>query len=177
MNGPSFALAVVATCVLFIVLAGHRPPGGSEGGLVDPVPGAVMSQPFGCTPLELEPPSATCASGHFHSGIDLAAPAGSPVLAPAGGVARLTATDGPCGIGLWLDHGSGIEKLYCHLSSVLVAGGEKVLPGEAVATVGSTGNSTGPHVHFEVHANDRLVDPAAWLRLTPATQPHTQGGK
>jgi len=106
---PLPALAAAIGGLLFILLAAH----GSTGP-VEMVPGAVESQPFGCTSLELEPVEPACPGGHFHSGIDLAAPAGTPVLAPGGGVARVGA-GGPCGIHVLIQHGGGIDTLFCHL--------------------------------------------------------------
>lgn len=160
---PIPLLATVMGGLVFVVLAAHRPAVPMEM-----VPGAIMSQPFGCTDLELEPVDPSCPGGHFHSGIDLAAPTGTPVLAPGGGIARVGAA-GPCGIHVLLQHGDGLETLFCHLSEAAVAEGEAVVPGELIGRIGATGFATGPHLHFEVHRNGRAVDPAAWLRRMPAT--------
>ena len=139
-------------------------------GLVGPasvVPGAVITQPFGCTGLLLEPAAPNCPGGHFHSGVDLAAPAGSPAFAPAGGVAW-PGTDAACGVYVQLDIGSGWSLLYCHLQATLVAAGDRLDPGAALGLVGSTGNSTGPHVHFEVRHLGVPIDSLAWLAAPPA---------
>ena len=160
---PFPVLAVAAAGTAFLLLAA-RPAEGS----VEIVPGAIVSQPFGCTDLQLEPVDPSCPGGHFHSGIDLAAPTGTPVLAPGGGVARVGA-GGPCGIHIAIDQGAGIETLFCHLSESVVADGEAVHPGDLIGRIGATGFATGPHLHFEVHRNGRAVDPAAWLRRIPAT--------
>jgi murein DD-endopeptidase MepM/ murein hydrolase activator NlpD len=143
------------------------------------VPNAVLTQPFGCTALELEPVDATCPSGHFHSGIDLAAPAGTPVFAPLAAIATAGSQPASCGNYVRLDHGGGLATLYCHLSRVLVSTGQVVGAGDRIAEVGSSGNSTGPHLHFEVHSSGRLLDPAAWLRQlhSDADQNHQLGGK
>jgi murein DD-endopeptidase MepM/ murein hydrolase activator NlpD len=160
---PLPVIAAAAAGTAFLLLAAH-PAQGS----IEMVPGAIVSQPFGCTGLELEPVDPACPGGHFHSGIDLAAPSGTPVLAPGGGVARVAA-GGPCGIHVLLQHGAGIETLFCHLSAAAVADGAAVGPGQLIGRIGATGLATGPHLHFVVHRNGRAVDPAAWLRRIPAT--------
>jgi murein DD-endopeptidase MepM/ murein hydrolase activator NlpD len=141
-------------------------------GLVGPasvVPGAVITQPFGCTSLALEPPAPNCPGGRFHSGVDLAAPAGTIAFAPAGGIAWPGA-EPACGVYVQLDLGAGWSVLYCHLQATLVAPGDRLDPGSAVGLVGSTGNSTGPHVHFEVRHLGVPIDPLAWLAAPPANE-------
>jgi murein DD-endopeptidase MepM/ murein hydrolase activator NlpD len=76
-----------------------------------------------------------------------------------------------------LDHGGGVKTLYCHLSRTLATDGQPVLAGEPIGAVGSSGNSTGPHLHFEVHSAGRPVDPAAWLRQLQAGNSNQTGGK
>jgi murein DD-endopeptidase MepM/ murein hydrolase activator NlpD len=150
-------------------LAGTSAP---HPGLVGPasvVPGAVITQPFGCTSLALEPPAANCPGGHFHSGVDLAAPAGTTAYAPTAGVAWPGADPG-CGVYVQLNLGGGWSALYCHLQAALVAPGERLDPGAALGLVGSTGNSTGPHVHFEVRHLGIPIDPLAWLAAPPANE-------
>jgi murein DD-endopeptidase MepM/ murein hydrolase activator NlpD len=164
MTPPALATAIGG--VLFILLAAHRPIGPFEI-----VPDAVETQPFGCTSLELEPVQPACPGGHFHSGIDLAAPAGTPVLAPGAGVARV-GQGGACGIHVVVRHGGGIETLYCHLLQATVADGQLVGAWQRIGSVGSSGLSTGPHLHFEVHSDGRPVDPASWLPKAPATTNH-----
>lgn len=141
--------------------------------LVWPVARFVLTQGFGCTDLVLEPPEPACPSGHFHSGLDLAAPSGALVRAAAAGVVVLSRADaGGYGLHLVLDHGGGLTTLYGHLLSVAVREGDLVAGGQAIAEVGSTGNSTGPHLHFEVRAGGRPADPEPRL---PARHP-TSGG-
>jgi len=159
MNPVLHAAGVGAAGLAFLLLAGHRPPA-----TVVVVPGAVLTQPFGCTSVAVEPVDAACPGGHFHSGIDLAAPQGTPVFTPLPGFAAGGRQPESCGNYVRIDHGGGLVTLYCHLSRVLVGGGQLVMAGDRVGAVGSSGNSTGPHLHFEVHAGGRLLDPAAWLR-------------
>lgn len=102
--------------------------------------------------------------GALHSGIDIANATGTPVYAVADGV--VIAAGPVSGFGIWvkLRHPDGTVTLYAHLNSTTVTVGERVMAGDQVAIMGSTGNSTGPHLHLEVHVNgaDR-VDPAPWL--------------
>jgi len=127
------------------------------------VPRAAMTQAFGCICLTLEPAAPGCAGGHFHSGVDLAAPAGTAVYAAAGGVARWGFDAGGAGLYVLVDAGQGTRVLYCHLSTLGVAEGDPVMVGQFIGAVGSSGLSTGPHLHLEVQIGGRSVDPAVWL--------------
>jgi murein DD-endopeptidase MepM/ murein hydrolase activator NlpD len=130
--------------------------------LTDLVPGAVVTQPFGCSPLELEPVDLSCPTRHFHTGIDLAAPMGTPVHAAAAGVAKVV--DGPgYGLHVIVTHDRRAQTLYCHLSAALVKTGDTVGRGELIGLVGSSGMSTGPHLHFEVRLDGSPVNPIGWL--------------
>ena len=99
----------------------------------------------------------------FHGGIDIAAPAGTPIIAAdAGEVTVANGVDswgGGYGFYVMIDHGGGDETLYAHCSSICVQYGQTVQKGEVIAYVGSTGNSTGNHVHFETRINKEKVDP------------------
>jgi murein DD-endopeptidase MepM/ murein hydrolase activator NlpD len=132
----------------------------SGGGFVTPVDGAPVSQPYGCTALAIEPPSRLCAQGHFHSGLDLAAPAGTPVRATLAGVAHLVLSPGGYGLHVVVDHGAGLTSLYAHLSAAWVLDGAAVAAGEVIGAVGSSGNSTGPHLHFEIRRDGLPEDPS-----------------
>jgi murein DD-endopeptidase MepM/ murein hydrolase activator NlpD len=127
------------------------------------VPGAVMTQPFGCSNLVLEPFDPYCPSHHLHTGVDLAAPQGTAVRAAAGGFASV-AYD-PAGAGLFVAVASGghTRVLYCHLSLASVADGDQVIPGQVIGEVGMSGLATGAHLHFEVQVDGRAIDPVAWL--------------
>jgi murein DD-endopeptidase MepM/ murein hydrolase activator NlpD len=160
-------------CVVFFLLAGQGPP--AAPGVV--VPGAVVSLPFGCTTFELEPIDLSCPGGHIHTGLDLAAPSGTPVLAPAAGIALAVGEAGSCGVHVLVQHSPGLQTLYCHLAAAAVWVGEPVLAGERIGSVGATGLTTGPHLHFEVHLGGRPVDPAVWLRQLPAGNNPLPGGK
>jgi murein DD-endopeptidase MepM/ murein hydrolase activator NlpD len=127
----------------------------------------TITQPFGPTNVLLEPTVGPFA--HFHTGIDLAAPLGTPVLAAAGGIVVAVAHTG-IGYGnyVMIAHGGGVITLYAHLLETDVNVGDKVTRGEKIGREGSTGLSTGPHVHFEVRVNDLLVDPMRYLPPPPA---------
>jgi murein DD-endopeptidase MepM/ murein hydrolase activator NlpD len=95
----------------------------------------------------------------MHSGVDIAAPRGSAVLAAADGTVAYTGWFGGYGKIVIIDHGEGVSTLYAHLSSILTQEGRPVRRGQLIARVGSTGYSTGPHVHFEVRHNGVPVNP------------------
>ena len=131
------------------------------------VTAATVSQAFGCTNLELEPFSEWCPAHHFHSGIDLAAPAGTEVFSATAGIA--TTGDDPTGAGLYvvIRFDRETRLLYCHLSSLRVRAGTQVEPGQLIGTVGATGLATGAHLHLEVDVAGIPIDPAVWLAVTP----------
>lgn len=101
----------------------------------------------------------------FHSGVDFALPTGADVLAAAGGRIRFAGRNGGYGKLLEIDHGNGLVTRYAHLSRFHVRVGEVVTPGQRIAAAGSTGRSTGPHLHFEVLHNGRFADPQRFLAL------------
>ncbi len=99
----------------------------------------------------------------FHSGVDFAADYGSPIRAANDGYVIFAGWYGGYGNAVILDHGNGISTLYGHAEELLVAEGQAVQRGQAIATVGSTGLSTGPHLHFEVRQAGEPIDPLAFL--------------
>ena len=98
-------------------------------------------------------------SVRFHSGIDLARPTGTRVLAATGGVVARTGWAAGYGLMVTINHGSGIETRYAHLSGVAVSPGQRIATGDLIGLVGSTGRSTGPHLHYEVRRNGRAISP------------------
>ncbi|QGN56350.1 peptidoglycan DD-metalloendopeptidase family protein [Novosphingobium sp. Gsoil 351] len=95
----------------------------------------------------------------MHSGIDLAAPTGSPILATSDGVVGQAGWSGGYGLSVRLEHGGGLETRYGHMSGLAVAPGQAVRKGEVIGYVGSTGRSTGPHLHYEMRMNGVAVRP------------------
>ena len=127
-----------------------------------PMAGARLTQVFGPSDLLLEPPLGPYA--HFHTGIDIAAPFGTTVMAAAEGVV-VAVGHSRVGYGNYvvIAHGGGIMTLYGHLLETNVDVGNKVVRGQRVGLEGSTGWSTGPHVHFELRVDDAVIDPMPYL--------------
>lgn len=102
--------------------------------------------------------------GSFHKGLDMAAPYGTPFYAAHAGVVVLSRYYAGYGNCVMIDHGNGITTVYGHASKLLVEEGQRVDAGQILALIGSTGYSTGPHLHFEVRLNDEQVNPMTWMR-------------
>lgn len=134
-----------------------------------PADGARFGSPFG---NRIDPFSHRLS---FHPGVDLVARTGTPILAAAGGRVVLAGDKPGYGNAVEIDHGNGLMTRYGHASRVAVHVGEIVLPRQYIADVGSTGRSTGPHLHFEVLVNGAPVDPAAYLALFAPSTPVPHG--
>jgi hypothetical protein len=122
-----------------------------------PIPGVAISSGFGRRP---DPFTGRPAR---HTGFDYPAAYGAPILASAGGRVRYAGPNGAYGKTVEIDHGDGLVTRYGHASKILVRAGDVVLPGQHIADVGSTGRSTGPHVHFEILRDGRAVPPGPYL--------------
>lgn len=122
-----------------------------------PVRKGWLSSPFG---RRIDPFTGRVA---WHEGIDFAAPDGSDIIATAAGVVIFAGQKLGYGNMVEIDHGNGYTTRYAHAKKVLVKKGDIINKGERVALVGSTGRSTGPHVHFEVRKNRRALDPAKYI--------------
>jgi murein DD-endopeptidase MepM/ murein hydrolase activator NlpD len=131
-----------------------------------PEPKAQISQPFGPSRLVLEPPYG--GYPHFHTGIDLVEPFGSQIYAADDGVVALVGSSST-GYGRYvvIAHSGGLDTLYGHLSTALVRVGQHVAQGQTIGLEGSTGNSTGAHVHFELRINQKPIDPTPYLPPGP----------
>ena len=98
-----------------------------------------------------------------HTGLDIATATGTPIKVIADGTVTFAAYSGSYGYLVKVDHGNGVETWYGHTSKMLVKAGQEVKSGDTIALVGSTGNSTGPHLHFEVRINGEHVNPQKYL--------------
>ncbi|WP_251037841.1 M23 family metallopeptidase [Paenibacillus albidus] len=103
-------------------------------------------------------------SSAFHSGIDIAAPSGDPVYAALGGTVLAVDQQGARGKYIVIEHPGGLETWYMHLSGMNVTAGEKVRKGQNIGQIGSTGRSTGPHLHFQVVKHNKPVNPLAYVK-------------
>lgn len=101
--------------------------------------------------------------GRLHGGIDLAAGTGSPIRAVTRGTVLDSGTEGGYGKVIRIAHPDGVVSVYAHMSALLVKAGDKVGSGEQIGREGNTGQSTGPHLHFEIRINGTPVNPAPWL--------------
>lgn len=126
----------------------------------------VVTQPFGCTGFELEHPTTECPNG-FHLGLDIAQPQGTPIRAAASGLAYPLPDPARYGNFVIVQHVGGYATVYGHMSRFNVAWGQRVQAGDVIGFVGSTGNSTGPHLHFEVRYTATAYDPMPYLDGQP----------
>lgn len=102
-------------------------------------------------------------TGRMHTGVDFGAPMGAPIYAATDGVVVSAGWRGGYGLAVVVDHGGGVATLYAHSSRLNVAPGQRVSRGQVIAATGSTGQSTGPHLHFEVRVNGQPRDPMPYL--------------
>lgn len=126
----------------------------SAGGWTHPLPGARVSSEYGS---RTDPITGKVSA--YHSGIDLAAPHGTPVLAAKSGTVTYVGWYGTGGNAVIVNHGDGVRTVYMHLSGFNTSKGATVQAGECIAFVGTTGRSTGPHLHFNVEVNSTPVNP------------------
>lgn len=99
----------------------------------------------------------------FHKGIDISAPRGTPIYAPARGVVELSGRDGSYGLSVRMKHNSSLATRYAHMHRIAVKKGQTVTRGELIGYVGNTGRSTGPHLHYEVRLNGVPVNPKRYI--------------
>ncbi len=116
-----------------------------------------LSSPFGLKRFFNEQPRKP------HSGIDIAAPQGTPLKAPANGEVITTGDYFFNGNTVFIDHGQGLVTMFCHMERIDVTPGQRVERGERIGTIGMTGRVTGPHLHWSVSLNDARVDPALFV--------------
>lgn len=119
-----------------------------------PVTGGTITSRFGAS---------ESVRNHVHKGLDIGASYGTPIHATSGGTVKCASYTGGYGNLVILDHGNGIETYYGHCSKINVSVGQKVEAGDIIANVGSTGNSTGNHCHFEIRIDGTQVNPQTYL--------------
>jgi hypothetical protein len=139
-------------------------PGVATGVIDYPLGSWVFTQSFGCSPFWFEPWESSLGC-NYHNGVDLAANSYEPIGASDGGVVEYAGWC-DCGLGYYvkIDHGNGVKTVYGHMAEMpYVAAGQAVTKGDVIGPVGSTGNSTGPHVHFIVEVDGVAQDPLAYL--------------
>lgn len=131
----------------------------SSKGMIWPAPGNNrVSSPFG---YRIHPIFGT---RKMHTGVDISTPMGATIVAATDGTVQSAGGMGGYGNAVIIDHGGGIATLYAHNSQLLVKAGQKVSRGQVIAKAGSTGYSTGPHLHFEVRKNGTYINPLPWIR-------------
>lgn len=155
---PSSARPAAAATASFQTLLGEAmsPARPGASGLRNPVDARVSSA-FGTRTHPIS------GERHHHAGVDFAAPAGTPVLAAADGVVEFAGQRGGYGNLVVLRHPDGTETRYAHQRDLAVRAGDRVEAGAPLGTVGSTGRSTGPHLHFELRRDGVPVDPLPLL--------------
>ena len=152
---PTFPAPVLATAAAVPVAA---PPAASATQMTWPVQGG------GRVSSEFGPRVHPVTGAHRdHLGIDVAAPTGTAIVAAAGGEVTFAGQQGGYGNVVIIDHGNGTETRYAHQDSMAVSVGQRVEAGERIGAVGSTGLSTGPHLHFEVRRDGQAVNPRRFI--------------
>jgi murein DD-endopeptidase MepM/ murein hydrolase activator NlpD len=136
--------------------------GGGSGRFGWPERGPV-TQGFGCSDLLGEPYDPNCPTRHFHTGLDIGAAGGTTIVAADTGVVSYAGWGGGYGNVMILTHGNGYSTLYAHMSGFALASGDRVNRGQPIGYEGSTGYSTGPHLHFEVRLNGAYQNPLSYL--------------
>ena len=134
-----------------------------EDPLQPPVSGC-MTSPFGVKRLHNGKPT-----GEYHGGVDQRTPEGEAIRAVAAGTITFAKQFNVLGNAVGIDHGQGLESMYLHMSRLVVAPGVAVQRGDILGYAGSTGRSTGPHLHWVLYVNGVNVNPAQWVKLAPCS--------
>lgn len=129
--------------------------------LAPPVAGC-MTSPFGVKRLHNGKPT-----GEYHGGVDQRTPEGEPIRAVAAGTVTFAKQFNVLGNAVGIDHGQGLESMYLHMSRLVATPGAAVQRGDILGYAGSTGRSTGPHLHWVLYVNSINVNPAQWVKLQP----------
>ena len=139
-----------------MALKGQNPP--SNATWIEPVSGYTISSPFG------NRKSPTAGASTYHQGVDMACPSGTPIYATRAGTVTVASYQaGGAGYYVSINHGDGFASIYMHMTRYVVSKGQSVTQGQLIGYVGSTGISTGPHLHFGVSYGGTYVNPMAYL--------------
>ncbi|SOD63422.1 Putative peptidoglycan binding domain-containing protein [Streptomyces zhaozhouensis] len=154
-RGPGRPLSWLATAAILattgVALSGG-PAQAAQGAMIVPASGSITGTPNGY-----------CGSGNSHAGFDIAGPTGASVVAAADGTVRQSDWASSPGNRVVIDHAGGWETRYLHLDSRSVTAGQTIKKGQVLGTIGSTGHSTGPHLHFQIERNDVVIRDASLL--------------
>ena len=131
--------------------------------LAPPVSGC-MTSPFGVKRLHNGKPT-----GEYHGGVDQRTPEGESIRAVAAGTITFAKQFNVLGNAVGIDHGQGFESMYLHMSRLVVSPGAAVQRGDILGYAGSTGRSTGPHLHWVLYVNGVNVNPSQWVKLVPCS--------
>ena len=142
--------------------SGNTETGNTVGGItwLKPCSYTRVSSPYGW-----RDPHPVYGDRRFHAGIDLAAPAGTPIYATRSGKVSVATYSSSAGYYVNIDHGDGYMSRYLHMTHYVVSAGQKVSAGQLLGYVGSTGTSTGPHLHFSLYKNGSTVNPADYIKF------------
>jgi murein DD-endopeptidase MepM/ murein hydrolase activator NlpD len=124
-----------------------------------------MTSPFGVKRLHNGKPT-----GEYHGGVDQRTPAGEPIRAVAAGTITFAQQFNVLGNAVGIDHGQGLESMYLHMSKLVVTADARVERGDILGYAGSTGRSTGPHLHWVLYVNGVNVNPSQWMNLQPCAR-------
>ena len=157
-HGPRLLPAVTAIVLALAVLSGCS--SSTPAAAIDPPSGWPISSDKATVTSNFGAPR----RGYSHQGIDLAAPSGTTVRSTADGRVAFAGKSGDFGRLVVIDHGGGWETRYAHLKKIAVGHGNRVRRGDAIGSVGHSGNARGDHLHYEVRYNGQPVDPRRTLR-------------
>jgi murein DD-endopeptidase MepM/ murein hydrolase activator NlpD len=116
-------------------------------------------------------------TGSFHAGLDQRGAAGTPIHPITAGVVKLVEKYSLRGGTVAIDHGQGVESIYLHMSAFNAKPGQQVTPSDTIGYVGSTGRSTGPHVHWTLYVHGEAMNPAQWMPLKACLGPRSDPAK
>ena len=145
-------------------------PPESASGLINPLPGSTVTSEYGYRLVRNKDGSILEGASRFHEAIDLAYGVNDPrypgqIIASGGGVVINAGWAGGCGNMVRIDHGNGLATGYCHMNTIYVEGGKPVVQGQVIGQVGTTGNSSGIHLHFIIYANGKKVNPRKYVNF------------